>query len=555
MRSVALLRRRWEALPLLAAGALAAYLALVPVGYLVWRAVEVDGGVGLDNFRSAYAVEGLGSMTVNSLVFAAGSAGFAVAAGTSLAFLVTRTDMPLRRLYFAAAVMPLVFPGVLYTIAWIFLSGPRTGALRHVLPFDAFGMDGMVAVEAMGLAPLVFLLMAAAFSSMDPALEEAALTSGASRWTVIRRVTLPLVRPALYAGLLISVVRALEAFEVPALLGVPDGTYVFTSRAWKALDSFPAQIGEAAAYALPLLAVTAVGVALYSRTNRRVERLAAVTGRGGSRPRRLELGRWRLPAALIAGAYLALTTLAPLLVLVYASSQRFYSTPSLDGLSHATGGNYADLFKQDAIGTATLNSVLLSVATATAVMLVMAVVAWMLVRGRARGRWVLDGVVTVPLVVPGVVLGLALLVFYLRVPLPVYGTLWILLIAYCTRFMPYGLRFASAVLSQLGKEVEEAARTSGASWTQTFRRVTLPLLAPGLVAGWIYVVIASIRELSTSILLTSPGTEVLPVRIFALYEGGDLAQLAALGVVMTVVLAVLSVVAWRMASRVGAPGR
>jgi iron(III) transport system permease protein len=161
----------------------------------------------------------------------------------------------------------------------------------------------------------------------------------------------------------------------------------------------------------------------------------------------------------------------------------------------------------------------------------------------------------VPLVVPGVVLGLALLVFYLRVPLPVYGTLWILLIAYCTRFMPYGLRFASAVLSQLGKEVEEAARTSGASWTQTFRRVTLPLLAPGLVAGWIYVVIASIRELSTSILLTSPGTEVLPVRIFALYEGGDLAQLAALGVVMTVVLAALSVVAWRMASRVGAPGR
>jgi iron(III) transport system permease protein len=550
---VALLRRRWDALPLLGAGALAAYLALVPIGYLVWQAFEVDGGMGLDNFRSAYAVDGLGTMTVNSLVFAVGSAGFALVAGTSLAFLVTRTDMPLRRLYFAAAVMPLVFPGVLYTIAWIFLSGPRSGALSEVLPFDAFGMDGMVAVEAMGLAPLVFLLMAAAFSSMDPALEEAALTSGADRLTVLRRVTLPLVRPALYAGLLISVVRALEAFEVPALLGVPDGTYVFTSRAWKALDSFPAQIGDAAAYALPLLAVTAAGVALYSRTNRRVGRLAAVTGSGGSRPRRWDLGRWRLPATLIAGAYLALTTLAPLLVLIYTSTQRFYSTPSLDGLSNATGRNYGDLFTQGSIGTATLNSVLLSVAAATAVMLVMAVVAWMLIRSRVRGRWVLDGVVSVPLVVPGVVLGLALLVFYLRVPLPIYGTLWILLIAYCTRFMPYGLRFASAVLSQLGEEVEEAARTSGASWAQTFRRVTLPLLAPGLVAGWIYVVIASMRELSASILLTSPGTEVLPVRIFALYEGGDLPELAALGVVLTVVLAGLSVAAWRLGTRVGAP--
>ena len=548
---MAAVRRRVEALPLLGAGAVAVYLALVPIGYLVWEAFEVDGQLGLENFRSAYGVDGLGTMTVNSLVFAVGSAGLAMVAGTALAFLVTRTDMPLRRLCFAAAVIPLIFPGVLYTIAWIFLAGPRSGALRNVLPFDAFGMDGMVAVEAMGLAPLVFLLMAAAFSSMDPALEEAALTSGARPVTVIRRVTLPLARPALYAGLLISAIRALEAFEVPALLGVPDGTYVFTSRAWKALDTFPAQIGDAAAYALPLLAITTVGILFYSRTNRRVGRLAAVTGRGGARPRRFELGRWRLPAAGIACAYLALSTLAPMLILLYASTQRFYSTPSLDGLSEATASNYGDLFTQGAIGSATVNSVVLSVGTATAVMLVMAAVAWMLIRGRAPGRWVLDGVVSVPLAVPGVVLGLALLVFYLRVPLPVYGTLWILLIAYFTRFMPYGLRFASAVLSRLGEEMEEAARTSGATWVQSFRRVTLPLLAPGLIAGWIYVVIVSMRELSASILLTSPGTEVLPVRIFALYDGGDLGQLAALGMLMTLVLAGLSVVAWRLAARVG----
>ena len=176
---MAAVRRRVEALPLLGAGAVAVYLALVPIGYLVWEAFEVDGQLGLENFRSAYGVDGLGTMTANSLVFAVGSAGLAVVAGTALAFLVTRTDMPLRRLCFAAAVIPLIFPGVLYTIAWIFLAGPRSGALRNVLPFDAFGMDGMVAVEAMGLAPLVFLLMAAAFSSMDPALEEAALTSGA----------------------------------------------------------------------------------------------------------------------------------------------------------------------------------------------------------------------------------------------------------------------------------------------------------------------------------------------------------------------------------------
>ena len=408
----------------------------------------------------------------------------------------------------------------------------------------------------MGLAPLVFLLMAAAFSSMDPELEEAALTSGAKPLTVLRRVTLPLARPALYAGLLISAVRGARGLR---------GARAAGRARWHVRLHVA---GVEGARVLPradrrrrgLLAAAAGGhrgrrLRSTPARNRRVGRLAAVTGRGGARPRRLELGRWRLPATVVACAYLALTTLAPLLVLVYASTQPFYSTPSVDGLSQATARNYGDLFGQDEIGSATLNSVLLSLGTATAVMLVMAVVAWMLVRGRARGRWVLDGVITVPLAIPGVILGVALLVFYLRVPVPVYGTLWILLIAYFTRFMPYGLRFASAVLSRLGAEMEEAARTSGAGWAQTFRRVTLPLLAPGLIAGWIYVVIASMRELSASILLTSPGTEVLPVRIFSLYEDGDLPQLAALGVVMTVVLAGLSVVAWRLAARMGAPER
>ena len=365
----------------------------------------------------------------------------------------------------------------------------------------------------------------------------------------------PLARPALYAGLLISAIRALEAFEVPALLGVPDGTYVFTSRAWKALDTFPAQIGDAAAYALPLLAITAVGVAVLlahepacgpARRGHRARRRPAAAVRAGPVAASRRRHRMRLPRP---------HTLAPLL----DPALRLHAAVLLDALARRALRGHGEQLRrpltQDAIGSATVNSVVLSLGTATAVMLLMAVVAWMLIRGRAPGRWVLDGVVTRAAGGARRVLGLALLVFYLRVPLPVYGTLWILLIAYFTRFMPYGLRFASAVLSRLGEEIEEAARTSGASWAQTFRRVTLPLLAPGLIAGWIYVVIASMRELSASILLTSPGTEVLPVRIFALYEGGDLASWRALGMVMTLVLG--GAVGGGLAARgaVGAPER
>lgn len=531
---------------------LAAYLSLAPIGYLLWHAFAGGSGLTLDHFRDAYAVEGLGSMAANSLLFAAGASAIAVITGTGLAFAVTRTDLPLRRLVFAGALVPLIVPGVLYTIAWVFLASPRIGALRDVLPFDAFGMAGMVLVEGMHLSPLVFLIMAAGFSSMDPSLEEAAVTSGARPLTVLRRVTLPLARPALFASVLVMVVRALEAFEVPALLGIPDGTYVFTSRIFKALDDFPAKLDQAAAYSLPLLAVTTLGVFLYSRLSRRGAPLQTVTGRGGARPRRLELGRWRAPVSAAIGGYLLLACVAPLMVLAYASTQRFYSSPSWHGLSEASPRNYSAMFDQPDTARAVLNSLVLAVGTATAVMAVMTVVAWLLVRGKTRSRWVLDAIVTLPLALPGVVLGAALLFIYLRSPVPVYGTLWILFIAYFTRFMPYGLRYATSVLSQVGIEMEEAARTSGAGWAQTFRRVTVPLVLPGLVAGWIYVVIASMRELSTSVLLTSPGTEVLPVRMFSLYEGGEFTQVAALGVATTVLLTALGALAWRLGSRLGA---
>ena len=532
----------------LAAAALVVYLALVPLGYLLWHAFTDGGSPTFEHFREAFGRAGLGPMTVSSLAFAAGSAAVAVGCGTAVAFLVARTDLPMPRLTLVVAVIPLIVPGVLYTIAWIFLASPRIGTLDGVLPLDVFGMGGMILVEGIHLAPLVLLLVIAALRSMDGSLEEAAFMSGASRLTVVRRITLPLARPALYAALLVMSIRALESFEVPALLGIPEGTWVFTSRIWHALDSFPSNEERAAAYSVPLLAITLVAVLLYTRLARRGAHYQTVAGRR-SRPARIPLGRWRWPIAAGVWGYLLLTVVAPLAILLYASTQPRFSSPTLDGLERMTGEHYSAILSDDLIRQAFGNSLLLGVGAATAVTLVMAAVAWLIVRGRFRGRWLLDGVASLPLVVPGLILGISLLFLYVRFPVPIYGTLWILFIAYFTRFMPYGLRAAAAALDQVSGEVEEAARTSGATWSQTFRRILLPLIVPGLLAGWLYVVITSMRELSSAILLSAPDTEVLPVRIFILYEGGDFAGLAALGVVITVLLGGLAALAWRLGGR------
>ncbi len=470
--------------------------------------------------------------------------------GTGLAYLVARTDLPFRRLVFVGALVPFIIPGILYTIAWVLLASPRIGVFR-VFPvdIDVFGLGGMIVVEGLHLSPLVFLLVAAALRSTDPALEEAALTSGAKPATVFRRVTLPLIRPALYAALLVMVVRALESFETPVLLGLPGGVQVFTSGIWQALDRFPADVGEAGAYAVPLLFVTAAGVFLYARLARRGARYETITGRG-HRAARIELGRWRWPAAALAGAYLLVAAVLPLFILVYASTRGSYAPPSLDRLAEGSLDRYGALLRDDATLRAVGNSLLLATAAATAVMVVMAAVAWFLVRGRGRGRWLVDGLASLPLVLPGIVLGLALSILFLRVPLPIYGTLWILLLAYFTRFMPYGLRYAVSAMHQVGNELEESARASGARWGQVFRRITLPLLAPGLAAGWIYVAVVSVRELASSILLFSPESEVLAVRIFVLYEGGQFSELAALGVTATVLVTLLVALAYRLGARV-----
>lgn len=537
--------------------AVIAYLSLVPLYYLLWGTFFDDSGFTLDGFTRAYGDSGIFELIGNSLWFATGAAVVSLVVGTGLAYLNVRTDVPFKSLFFAASIIPLVIPGILYTIAWILLASPDIGLLNAALEpifgrpiLDVFTVWGMVMVEGLHLSPIVFLMMVAAFRAMDPSLEESALMSGASRWTVFLKITVPLVRPAIIACVLIMVVRSLESFEVPALLGLQNGIYVFTSRIYYELRSYPPNLSSAGALATGLLLIALMGVALSHLLSRKSKNFQTVTGKG-FRPRPMELGKWRPVAGLIIVGYFVLTVIAPLAVLVYTSLLPFYQRPSKDVFASFTFKNYQELAELSQATTALKNSLILGVGTATLVMAFMAVAAWIVVRSRIPGRQLLDGLAFMPLVIPGLVLGLSLSFVYLRSPIPIYGTLFILLIAYATRYMPYGMRYAMTSMQQISAELEESAHVSGASWWQTFRRVLLPLLSPGLVAGWIYILVVSFRELSSSILLYSPGNEVLSILIFEQFENGQFTVLAALGVVMVLTLVVLVAIAYKVGAKVG----
>ena len=545
--------------------AIAAYLSLVPLVFLLWQSFFTPGTASqaaeftFGNYRDAYSSAETVRLVGNSLAFAAGTSTLSFVVGTLLAWTNERTNTPFKRLFFGLSMIPLIIPSILFTVSWIFLASPKIGlvnlALQAMLgleqpPFNIYSLGGMIWVDGLHYSPMAFLLMTAAFRSMDPSLEESAMMSGASVPQVAWRITFKLAWPAAFATLLILFVRAVESFEVPALLGMPVGYEVFTSAIYEAIHRYPSQIGLASAYAVTLLAITTVGIYLQSRLSSRGSRYATVTGKG-FRPRLIDLGPWRWVTATAFIAYILAIVVLPFLVLLWSSFQKFYSVPSLAALKTLTLDPYRFILSYPTLGTSVWNSLLLSIASATVIMLVTSVICWIVVKTRLPGRWLLDNLASLPLVFPGLVLGLAIMIFYLNFNIGIYGTLWIMGLAYVTRFLPYGLRYNTASMMQIHKELEESAAMSGASWGTTFRRIVLPLLKPGLLAGWIYIVIVSVRELSSSILLYSPGSEVVSIIIWELWQNGQYVELSALGVLFILALFCLVMIAQWVGRRFG----
>jgi iron(III) transport system permease protein len=541
------------------------YLAGVPLVMLLYGSIrsapigEPGATYTLQNYVKAYFDKEFYFLLLNSIYYGLGTCTLTFVIGTYLAWVSERTNTPLKKLFVVMSLIPFIIPGILSTISWILLLSPKIGliniAVKEILgleaaPFNIYTMWGMIWAEAIHLYPLVFLLMSAAFRNMDTSLEEAAMTAGSSTFTTFCRVTLPLMRPAMFSVLLINFIRGIEAFEVPALIGVPAKISVFTTKIFLAIHQFPSDFGLAGAYAVTLLAISTTGVLIYGRITRREERYATVTGKG-YRPRVIDLGGWKFLTLGLSFLIFFLAVILPVFVLLWSSFIPYYGVPSRELMAKMTWANYQYILNYPLALTAFKNSFYLSVGSATLVMLLTSIIAWITVKTKLPGRALLDNMTFIPIAMPGIVLGVSLIWVYLTLPIPIYGTIWVLLLAYITKFMPYGIRAASASMIQISKELEEASFTAGGTWFQTFRKIIIPLLMPGFTAGWIYISIIALRELSTSILLYSYNSTVLSIMAFDLWEGGQYTYVCALGVLMVMMLLAMAFAARKLGAKIG----
>ena len=540
------------------------YLVLPPLYSVLQTSLFTTKLTGeLDEFTLRYYEELFRELQVlgpflNTVYFSIGSALFATIIGGVVAWVVTRTDTPLRGLGYFTAFASFGTPFILYTIGWLLLlgkAGPVNYWLRTLLNqsgpvLNVYSLWGMILIESFLWSPFVFLMLAASFRSMDPSLEEASAACGARLWQTLRRVSLRLMLPAFFSVILLIFIRSFESFEIPALVGLPGDIRVLTTSIYLDSQRMPPTYGRAGAFSVLLMLVVAATLYLYFRVTREGDKFHTVTGKG-YRPTVIQLGGWRYVTAALLLLYSFVLLVLPFLIVLWASLLPFYMQPSLEAFSLFTLKNFVTAIHFPKITDSIKNSVLLGLGSATVVMLLTTFASWILVRTKLRGRWLLDLLTTLPLLFPGIVMGLAIMRFYLLVPIPIYGTLWILLVAFITRYIPYGIRYTHSGLLQLHRELEEAAYTSGASWSNAMRRITLPLLTPSFLGGWVFVFLLSAKELSMSILLAGPQTPVVSVAIFELWENGQVGELAAFGVIWTVILVSVAIIYYLIARRYG----
>jgi len=531
------------------------YLVIVPLVLLGISSIRPTGfplepGFTLSNFSKVFLAGDFGRLLQTTVLFALGSTALAMALGVALAWLVERTDLPGRNVFRVLVILPMATPPVLLAIGWAMLLSPRTGLFNLLLkdglglsaaPFNVYSVPGMIFVEALALVPTAFLFLAPAFRNMDPSLEEAAIASGASTWRLIRKVLLPLLWPALAACAVFLLIVCFVVFDIPGTLGMPARIYVLSTRIFYLTADSPTGVplyGQVSALGSFFLLILAVLGVAYFRFTRESQRYRTISGKGFL-PRQASLGVWRWPAFGAVSVYFLLAVVAPLGILIWASLMPYQTRPNLASLSLATLDNHMDFLRNARLITATLNSLTIAIVSATLVAALSLIVSWLVVRQRPAGATLIDNLAFAPIAIPGVMLGVAVIYVYLSLDqvFPVYGTIWILVIAYVTHYISFGSRLANGVMVQIHPELEEAARASGAGGFRVLARITAPLVWPAVAAIWIWVVAHAMRELSTALMLASRNNTVLPTLLWDYWTGGEPTRAATVGVWLVLALA------------------
>ncbi len=540
--------------------AIAAVLVLYPVFYLLQAAFDVGDpqtrpptAYGFDNFGNLFQYP---QILLNTLTVSFAATAMALVIGFLMAWILARTNVPGRRAFEQLMAVPYYLTPLLGALAWSMLGAPESGFINQV--WRALGGSehiidintpyGIAWVMALFEGSVAFVMIAAVMKSMDPALEEASQVMGASRLRTMLRVTLPLVIPGVLGAAIFVFAEMLGSFAVALVLGLPNRYYVITTAIYQLVQQYPPRIQVAAAMGVALFAVMFTMLFIYRRI---VSAGSYVTITGKAfRPRVADVGRLRYVLFGVCVLYLLAAVALPIATLLYASVQKIaVAFPTADNF---TLNNFRAAMSMNAVRSALGNSLLLGFATANIGVVLMGLLAWLIYRSRLPGSGLIEYIVMFPQAVPRLVFAFGMMWAWLVFPIPIYGTLWLLLIAYLTVFLPLGVRTIAGVMLQIDKSLEECAQMCGASWTFRTRTVTIPLLWPGLIAAWVLLFIASVRELGASILLMGPNSKVITPSIVESWFGTASELTATLALIQTLVVAAAMVVLVAVTRRLGA---
>ena len=525
-------------------------LMLLPLGSIFISSLYDEKGLTLGNYLQVFTDNAYLKAIWNSVIISFWVGVIAVAVGSLLGWLVTRTDLPFKRAVRALVMASFVTPPFLGAFAWMLLAGPNAGLLNNwyraasgsdTALFNIFTIEVLIFVMALYSFPYVFSMIANVCELISSDLEDAANILGANRWKIALTITLPLTAPALISGFIVAFLHSLSLFGAPAILGLPAGIHTITTQIW-AFFQYPPRLDLAAAFSVPLLLATVGLIAVQKKLLGR--RGYSTVGGKGAQKRLLKLGYLRIPALLLVIAILSLSVFLPYGILLKAALSKAWAMPlTLDNL---TLGNFSfTFFEYSDTRAAIVNTFKLGILTATAGTLLATLLAYITNRQLLRGARYVSFFVLAPLVIPGIVLAVGLFIAYSRPPLALYGTIWILFVAYLTKELPIGYSQTESTFKTIHPELEDATRIIGANRLRALKDVTVPLARSGLIAAWSFIFIGVIRELSASILLFTPQSKVISVVIFDLKEEGQIGAIAVLGLLLLAVsFAIILSVQW-----------
>jgi iron(III) transport system permease protein len=526
------------------------FLTVCPVLMLLFgsfsEGLTTSGRFTIEKYVAAYTDPDLFTVLFHTFVFVGGSALLATVLALFLAYISTRTDMPFRFLFKIIPIIPMMIPHVLFSISWVMLLNPSNGILNLLINqffsledslFSIYSLPGMIMVEGLLDLPIAYLIMAPAMSTFDVALEESSRVCGAGSVRTLLRITLPVLRPAILAAFILCVIRCLASFAVPSAIGMPGRIYVLATHLYRIVSTgFAADYGKAAAVGISVLIASIALIYIYRYFTSASERFVTISGRG-YKATLIELKKAKIPVFIILVLLSLVLIILPVLVLIYISFVPYSMVPSAEAFAAMTPRNWITVISDPVSLLALKNSLFLGVFGATLGVALSAFVAYIIVKVRTKSAGILETLSFLSFSFPGIVIGVGFMWFFVRTPL--YATIWALLIGYIATYLPYGIRPLTSAFVQIHSHLEESSLVSGASYLKTFRRIIVPLLTPGLVSGWVLMATMFFRELTLSVILSRPGSEVLAVQILRFSEDGQWGKLSALGIIMIVMSTLL----------------